>query len=271
MQKISKLAIAALFGALMAAPAVAADKPFVMVNGVAVSQATAEIFLAQGKANGMPDTAQMKSRVREELIRRELMFQAAKNAGFDAKPEVAAQVDAATQKLLAQIEAVKQVTITRAYIDDFIKKNAVSDSQLKSTYETMKAKGGKTDYKARHILVKNEDEAKSIIAQLDKGAKFEELAKQSIDPGGSGGGDLGWSSPAKFVKPFADALVSLKKGKYTVTPVKTEFGYHVIKLEDTRPLNVPSFAEMKPVLLKDAQMQALDTMVTGLRAKAKIE
>lgn len=272
MQKLSKLAIAVFAGAIMAAPALAADKPFVTVNGVAISQATADMYLAQGKANGMPDTPEMKNKLREELVRRELMFQAAKQGGFDKKPEVATQIDAATKALLAQIEATRQVMITRAYWEDYLKQHPVTDAQLKATYDAYRAKGGDTEYKVRHILVKDEAEAKSVIAKLDKGSKFEELALQSIDTGNrTQGGDIGWASPAKFVKPFAEALIGLKKGKYSAAPVKTDFGYHVIKLDDTRPLKVPSFNEMKPMLHKDAEAMAIEKMVAELRAKAKIQ
>ena len=153
-----------------------------------------------------------------------------------------------------------------------MKKNPISDAELKAEYEAIKAKLGNTEYKARHILVKNEEDAKVIIVNLKKGAKFEELAKQSIDPGSKdNGGDLGWASAGNFVKPFSDALTSLSKGKYTEAPVKSEFGYHVILLEDSRPLNVPPFDEIKPRLAQQAQAQQINKMVDGLRAKAKIE
>ena len=151
-------------------------------------------------------------------------------------------------------------------------KHPISDDQLKADYEKIKAQLGNTEYKARHILVKSEDDAKAIIANLKKGAKFDELAKQSIDPGSKdNGGDLGWVSAGNFVKPFSDALTSLSKGKYSEAPVKTDFGFHVIMLEDSRPLTVPSFAEIKPRLMQQAQAQQINKMVEGLRAKAKIE
>ncbi len=273
MKKLLKLAIAVLAGTIMAAPVMAAaDKPFVTVNGIVIPQATADLFMAQGKANGMPDTPEMKARVREELIRRELMFQAAKGAGFDRKPDVASKVDAATKNLLAQLEATRQTIIVRAYLDDYLRKHPVTDAQLKAAYDANRARGGNTEYKARHILVRNEADAKAIIARLDKGGNFEELARQSIEPGAAAsGGDLGWASPARYVKPFGDALKGLKKGKYSATPVKSEFGYHVIRLEDTRPLEVPSFNEMKPMLHKDAEAMVVEKMLAGLRSKAKTE
>ena len=261
MHKLSKLAAALLVGAIMSATAMAAGNAFVTVNGVAVSQNLANVFMAEQKAQGAPDSPELKNAVREELIRRELLLQEAKKAGLDKKPEVAAQADAA-----------RQAFFVRAYIQEFVKKNPVSDAQLKADYDKIKGQLGNTEYKTRHILVKNEDDAKAIIANLKKGAKFEELATQSVDPGSKdNGGDLGWRSAGNFVKPFSDALTGLNKGKYTETPVKTDFGYHVILLEDTRPLNVPPFEELKPRLTQQAQAQQINKMVEGLRAKAKIE
>ena len=272
MQNHTRLALAMIAGAIISTQVVAAEKPFVTVNGVGISQATADMFMTQGKANGMPDTPEMKAKVREELIRRELMFQSAKQAGFDKKPDVATKVDAATKSLLAQLEATKQTLVVRAYLDDYLKRHPVTDAQLKAVYDANRAKGGDTEYKARHILLKSEAEAKAIIAKIDKGGKFEELAKQSIEPGAAAsGGDLGWAGTARYVKPFGDALKGLKKGKYSAAPVKTEFGYHVIQLDDTRPLKVPSFNEMKSMLHRDAEAQMIDKMLAELRAKAKIQ
>ena len=261
MQKLPKLAAALLVGAMMSATVLAAGNAYVKVNGVAVSQALADVFVAEQKAKGAADTPELKNAVREELIRRELLIQEAKKAGVDKKPEVAAQA-----------EAARQAFFVRAYIQEFVQKNPISDDQLKADYEKIKIQLGSTEYKARHILVKGEDDAKAIIDNLKKGAKFEELAKQSIDPGSKdNGGDLGWSSPSNFVKPFSDALTSLSKGKFTETPVKSEFGYHVIKLEDSRPLSAPAFEEVKPQLLQKAQSLQINAMVEALRAKATVE
>lgn len=260
MQNLSKLAAALLIGAMMTTSAMAAGSTFVTVNGVAIPQSLADIFIAEQKVQGAPDSPELKKAVREELIRRELLIQEAKKAGLDKKPEVAAQA-----------EAARQAFFVRAYVQDYVKKNPISDAQLKTQYEAIKTQLGNTEYKTRHILVKNEDDAKAIIANLKKGAKFEELAKQSIDPGSKdNGGDLGWASAGNFVKPFSDGLTSLSKGKYTEIPVKTEFGYHVILLEDSRPLSVPPFEEIKPRLLQQAQSQEINKLVDGLRAKAKV-
>ena len=257
----SKLAAALLIGTMLSASALAAGNAFVTVNGVAVSQNIANVFIAEQKAQGAPDSPELKTAVREELIRRELLLQEAKKAGLDKKADIAAQA-----------EAARQAFFVRAYVQEYVKKNPISDAELKAQYETIKAQLGNTEYKARHILVVGEADAKAIIDNLKKGAKFEELAKQSIDPGSKdNGGSLDWASAGNFVKPFSDALTGLTKGKYTETPVKTEFGYHVIMLDDSRPLNAPPFEEIKPRLLQQAQGQQINKLIDGLRAKAKVE
>ena len=232
------------------------------VNGVAISQAVANAFVAEQKGQGAPDTPELKSAVREELIRRELMVQEAKKLALDKNPEVAAQADLARQAIYA-----------RAFVQDFLKKHPISDrGQVKAAYDKMKPQMGNTEYKVRHILVEQEGEAKAIIANLKKGAKFDELAKQSKDPGSrEKGGDLGWSSTANYVKPFADAVGGLAKGKYTETPVKTDFGYHVILLEDSRPTTPPPFDQVKQQLTQRLQQEQVRKLVGDLRAKAKVE
>lgn len=261
MHKLTQIAAALAIGASVSLTAVAADKAFVKVNGVSVSQNIADAFMAEQKAKGAPDSAELRNAVREELIRRELLVQEAKKAGIDKKPDVAAQA-----------EAAKQAVLIRSYVQQYVQKNPIKDEQLKAEYDKIKAQVGGTEYKASHILVKEESEAQTVIDNLKKGAKFDELAKQSIDPGSKdSGGDLGWAAPSNYVKPFADALAKLAKGKYTETPVKSEFGYHVIMLDDTRPTTFPPFEEVKPRLLQQAQTQQITTMVDGLRAKAKVE
>ncbi len=260
MHKNTKLAAALIAGALLTAPVFAAGKAFVTVNGSAVPQSLADTFIAEQKAQGAPDSPELKNAVREELIRRELLIQEAKKAGVDKRADVAAQA-----------EAARQAIFIRAFVQDYLNKNPISEAQLKADYDKIKAQLGNTEYKARHILVQKEDDAKAIIDNLKKGAKFEELAKQSIDPGSKdNGGDLGWANPGNFVKPFADALTALTKGKFTETPVKSDYGFHVILLEDSRPLDLPSFEEVKPRLMQQAQSQQIGKLVDGLRAKAKV-
>lgn len=265
MQNLSKLATALLFSALLSVPAIAAEKAkgnaFATVNGIAIPQSTADAFIAEQKSQGAQDSPELKNAVKEELVRRELLTQEAKKKGLDKRPAIAAQA-----------ELARQAIYIRAYIQDFVKTNPISEAQLKSDYETIKTQLGGTEYKTRHILVEKEDDAKAIIVNLKKGAKFEELAKQSKDPGSKeNGGDLGWSSAASYVKPFSEALAKLEKGKYTEAPVKTDFGYHVIMLEDSRPLTPPVFDTIKPQLAQRAQQVQIEKLVNDLRSKAKVE
>ena len=265
MHNLSKLAGALLLGALISLPAIAAEKAksgtVATVNGVAISQTVANAFVAEQTAQGAPDSPELKNAVREELIRRELLVQEAKKMGLDKKPEISAQADLA-----------RQAIYIRAFVQDFVKKHPISDEQVKAAYDRMKSQMGSTEYKVRHILVEKEDDAKTIIANLKKGARFDELAKQSKDPGSrEKGGDLGWSSTASYVKPFGDAVAGLAKGKYTETPVKSDFGYHVILLEDSRPLTPPPFEQIKQQLTQRLQQEQIQKFVAELRAKAKID
>jgi peptidyl-prolyl cis-trans isomerase C len=265
MHNLSKLAAAMLLSVLISVPAIAAEKnkgnAFATVNGVAIPQSTADAFIAEQKAQGAPDSPELKNAVREELIRRELLVQEAKKKGLDKTPAVIAQADLA-----------RQAIYIRSFIQEYVKAHPISEEQLKGDYEKIKAQLGGTEYKSRHILVEKEDDAKAIIANLKKGAKFEELAKQSKDPGSKEhGGDLGWSSAASYVKPFGEALAKLEKGKYTETPVKTEFGYHVIMLEDSRPLTPPPYDQIKQQLGQRAQQTQIEKLVSDLRTKAKVD
>jgi len=264
MHKLSKLAAALLLGALISFPAAAqkaAGGVVATVNGVAIPQSIANAFVSEQQAQGAPDTPELKNAVREELIRRELLVQEAKKLGLDKKPDVAAQADLA-----------RQAVFIRAFVQDFVKKHPISDEQVKAAYDRMKSQMGNTEYKVRHILVEKEDDAKLIIVNLKKGGKFDELAKQSKDPGSRDkGGDLGWSSTASYVKPFGDAVTGLAKGKYTEVPVKTDFGYHVILLEDSRPLTPPPFDQVKQQITQRLQQEQIQKLVNDLRAKAKIQ
>jgi peptidyl-prolyl cis-trans isomerase C len=167
-------------------------------TGSPFPQTVANAFVAEQEAQGAPDSPELKNAVREELIRRELLVQEAKKMGLDKKPDVAAQADLA-----------RQAIFIRAFVQDYVKKHPISDEQVKAAYDRMKTQMGNTEYKVRHILVEKEDDAKTIIVNLKKGAKFDDLAKQSKDPGSRDkGGDLGWSSTANYVKPFGDAVGS---------------------------------------------------------------
>lgn len=261
MKSLSRLALPLLVGAALSAPVLAdKGKSFLTVNGQGIPQTVYDAFVAEQKAQGAPDGPEFQKAVREELVRRELLSQEARKKGLDKNALVQGQMELARQSILI-----------RAFLSDYVRSNPVSDAQLKSDYEAIKASLGKTEYKARHILVESEDEAKAIIAKLDKGDKFAELAKQSRDPGSrDNGGDLGWSSPSAYVKPFADALGVLKKGEYTRSPVKSDFGYHVIQLDDSRPLTPPPFEQVKPQLQQRAGQQQVDKLLKDLMSKAKV-
>lgn len=263
MRKISRLAALLIAGALISAPALAAkgssDAAF-KVNGKTVSQQVYDAFLAEQKAQGAPDTPELKNAIKEELIRRELLTQEAIKQGLEKKGEIA-----------GQLALARQAVLIRAAVTSFLQAHPVSDAQLKQDYDSIKSKLGSNEYKTRHVLVENEQQAKDLIAKLDKGEKIADLAKDSKDPGSKdNGGDLGWSAPNAYVKPFADALALLKKGEYTKTPVKTDFGYHVIQLDDVRPLTPPPFEQVKPQLQQRAQQKLLEQYVRELREKAKV-
>ncbi len=262
MRNISRLAAILLAGAIAATPVIAADKgkTFTTVNGQPISQSVYDAFAAEQKAQGAPDSPELQNAVKEELIRREILAQEAKKLGMDK-----------TANVQGQIELARQAVLIRAFLSDFVKKNPISEAQLRAEYELIKTNLGSTEYKARHVLVDSEDTAKAIIAKLEKGEKFADLAKQSKDPGSKdNGGELGWSTPASYVKPFAEAMAKLKKGEYTKTPVKSDFGYHVIQLDDSRPMTPPPFDQVKAQLQQRAGQQVVENLVKELRAKAKV-
>ncbi|MCK9983531.1 MAG: peptidyl-prolyl cis-trans isomerase C [Azoarcus sp.] len=255
----SRLALCLMAGLI--GQAAQAAGPAATVNGTAIPAARADVMFNEQRAQGAPDNPQLRDAVREELIRREVLAQEAAKKGLDKKTEVQAQMDLA-----------RQAVLLRAYIQDYVKTNPVTDADLKKEYDSVKSKMGSKEYKPRHVLVETEDEAKAIIAKLKAGEKFDALAKQSKDPGSKdNGGDLGWSNPGMFVKPFSDAMVKLEKGKYSDTPVKSDFGYHVIQLDDVRDLKAPDFDEVKPQLEQRLQQQKIEKHIMDLRAKAKVQ
>jgi len=242
-----------------AAPATAGR---IVVNGVTIPQARFDAMAKELEAQGHPDSPERTQAIKEELINREVLAQAAKKRGIDKEPDVQMQMDMA-----------RQAVLVRALFENEMKQHPVSDADLEKQYNEFKASMGTNEYKVRHILVDKEDDAKAIIAQLDKGGDFAAIAKEkSKDPGSKdNGGDLDWGPAGRYVKPFADAVQATPKGTYTKTPVKTDFGYHVIKVDDVRPLKVPTFAELKDRFKSRAQQEQIQKMVADLRSKAKIE
>jgi peptidyl-prolyl cis-trans isomerase C len=231
------------------------------VNGKPISKARVDFIVKQRAAQGQPDNEQTRKAILDNLITQEVIAQEAERKGLGKSADIR-----------TQLELLRQQVLVQAMFQDYIKAHPIKDEQMLAEYNKVKASRGDKEYKARHILVDKEDDAKQIVAQLKKGAKFEDLAKQSKDPGSKDkGGDLDWNPPSTFVKPFADALVKLEKGKYTETPVQTPFGWHVIQLDDVRPMQFPAFDTVKPQLITMLQEQEIQQLIRDLRAKAKIQ
>ena len=261
--KIPQLLMLALAGSLIAANcnAQAADA-IAKVNGVSIPQSRLELLLKANAAQGHPDTPDARNRIRDALIMREVVSQEAIRKGLDKSADVMTQLDMQRQEVLVN-----------AFVQDYIKNNPVSDDAMKKEYERQKAQLGDKEYKAHHILVKGEDEAKQIIAQVKKGGSFEKIATQKTEDPGSKekGGELDWAPPGRYVPQFGEALKKLKKGQITDVPVQTQFGWHVIRLDDERPMKIPPLEEAKQQVQTVLQRQAVDRVVADLRAKAKVE
>jgi len=213
--------------------------------------------------SGRPVTPEDEEQIKENVIAREIFMQEAQKLGLDA-----------TNDYKDQMELARQTIMIRELFTDFQKKNPVTDAEIKAEYDKFAAANGGKEYRARHILVAKEDQAKAIIAQLkQKSAKFEDIAKkQSIDTGsGAKGGDLDWAAPSNFVKEFGDAMAALKKGQITEQPVKTQYGFHIIRLDDIREAQLPKFEEVKPQIAQQLIQQKMTNYQQDLRTKAKIE
>lgn len=246
--------------ALVTSPAFAAG-PVAKVNGKAIPANRAEVLLANQIAQGKAKTPELESVVREELVRREVLAQEAVKKGVDKRSEVQAQLDLARQGVLIG-----------AYLNEYALNLKLADDDVKKEYDTIKAALGEKEYKARHILVESEGEAKDIIAKLKQGGKFDELAKASKDPGSKErGGDLGWANKASYVPTFSEAMAKLEKGKYTEAPVQSDFGWHVIQLDDVRELKAPAIDDVKPQIIQRMRQQAVERHILELRGKAKVE
>lgn len=268
---LKTLAVALVAGTF-AAGAVAQDKAApkkaaaaagkIVVNGVTIPQSRIDMMNKELTASGQPDTPERQRAVKEELINREVLVQAAQKRGLDKQAEVA-----------AQMEMARQAVLVRALFENEVKANPITDADLQKQYEEFKKSMGENEYKIRHILVDKEDDAKAIIADLGKGADFAKIAKdKSKDPGSKdNGGDLDWGPTARYVKPFADAVTALKKGQLTTAPVKTDFGYHVIRLDDVREAKAPPLEQVRPQIQQELERHRVQALQQSLRAKAKIQ
>jgi peptidyl-prolyl cis-trans isomerase C len=261
MLKLSKLvALVTLVG--LTAAAYAEDKSAALVNGSAIPQSRVDLRVKAATTQGQQDTPELRKSIRDDLINLEIISQEAVKKGLDKDADTAQQLVIARQSVLAG-----------AFVQDYAKAHPISDDDLKKEYEALKLRVGNKELKLSHILVPTEDEAKAVAAQLKKkGAKFSKIAKEkSKDPGSADkGGELGWAVPSNFVQPFAEAALKLTKGQ-TSDPVQTQFGWHIIKLDDTRDLKVPVFDEIKPSIQNRLQQQAIQKTISDMRSGAKVE
>jgi peptidyl-prolyl cis-trans isomerase C len=254
------LAVLAL--ALVVAGSAAAQNVAV-VNGKAVPKSRVDTLMVQATRGGQqPVTPELEQRVREEVVLREIFAQEAEKRG------VAASTDYRNQ-----MELARQTILIRELFNDYQKKHPATDAEAQAEYDKFKAQSSGTEYRARHILVEKEDEAKSLLAQLKAGAKFDELAKKhSTDKGsGANGGDLDFAKPDAYVPEFSQAMMALKKGETTAAPVKTQFGWHIIRLDDTREATFPAFDDVKPQIMQRLAQQKLQAYQEDLRKKAKTD
>jgi peptidyl-prolyl cis-trans isomerase C len=245
------------------APPTATIPAAATVNGKPISQKMVDLIATRGASNGHPDTPEARATIVDQLALQVVLAEEAIKKGLDKSPEV-----------IEQIQSIKESVLANAYVENFLKTHPVGDAELKAEYDRIKATITGLEYKARHILVEKESEAKDIIAKLKKSPDaFANLAaERSKDPGSKDkGGDLGWFGLNQTVPEFSAAVSSLEKGKFTDEPVKTQYGYHVILLEDSKPIEAPPLDEVKVQLTQQIQQQNVKKQMDTLKAAAKIE
>ncbi|MEO8299107.1 MAG: peptidylprolyl isomerase [Burkholderiales bacterium] len=261
MKKLTLAASACLLALATAAPLASAQN-VAIVNNKPVPKARMEAFMEQVVKQGQQRTPELERQVKDELVLREIFQQEAEKRGLQANPDYR-----------TQMEFAKQSILIRELFADFQKKNPVTDADLKAEYDKVKGQAGEKEYHAHHILVEQEDEAKALIAQIKGGAKFEDVAKKSSkDPGsGQNGGDLDWAGAGNYVPEFSSAMTKLEKGQMTDAPVKSQFGWHIIRLDDMREAKFPALDEVKPQLQQRLAQQKLAKFRDDLKAKAKTD
>jgi len=259
---MKKVLLTAVIAAIVGIALPVAAQNVAIVNGKPVPTARVDMLAAQLAKAGRPVSPEMQTQLKDEVIAREIFMQEAQKRGLDV-----------TDDYKAQMELARQTILIRELFADYQKKNPVTDAEIKAEYDKFSATNGGKEYKARHILVESEDAAKKIIADLKKGGKFEDIAKkQSKDPGsGANGGDLDWATASSYVPEFAEAMVKLKKGEMTQAPVKSQFGWHVIRVDDIREAQLPKLEEVRAQIAQQLQQQKLAQFQEGLRKGAKIE
>ncbi|MBH1985995.1 MAG: peptidylprolyl isomerase [Burkholderiales bacterium] len=268
--KTSRTALAALLAASLslAAPLVSAQN-IAIVNGKAVPKARVDAMIDQiiksPQQPGQPPvtkTPDLEQKVRDEIVLREIYIQEAERRGLQGSADYKTQMEFARQSILI-----------RALFTDIEKKIGTTDAEARAEYDKIKSANGDKEYRARHILVEKEEDAKALIAQIKGGAKFEDLAKKnSKDPGSAeNGGDLDWANPGNYVPEFSAAMTKLEKGQVTDTPVKSQFGYHIIKLEDLRPVQFPAFEDVKAQIIQRQNQVKVTKFREDLKSKAKTD
>jgi peptidyl-prolyl cis-trans isomerase C len=251
----------ALFATLALASGIALAQNIAVVNNKPIPKAREDAWVRELTKQGQPDTPEMRKMVKDRLIQNEVLLQEATKRGIPEKADV---------KFMLDIQ--RQNTLIQALLRDEMTKNPITDAQVQAEYDKQKGSVGSKEYRARHILVENQADAASIIEQLKKGAKFEELAKKSKDTGSAAnGGDLDWAAPDAYVKPFSEALMKLKKGETVDVPVQTQFGWHVIRLEDVRDTQFPPLEQVAPQIRESLQQQKAQAFVQNLTKNAKIQ
>jgi peptidyl-prolyl cis-trans isomerase C len=256
------LARAACMATLLAVAATAQAQNIATVNGKAVPKSRVDTLIQQAERAGQKVSPEMQTQARDQVVLREIFAQEAERRGINASPDFRAQMELARQSILI-----------RELFEDYRKKNPVSDDAAKAEYDKFKAQAAGSEYRASHILVESEDKAKALIAQIKGGAKFEELAKkESKDPGsGANGGDLDFAKSDAYVPEFSQAMTKLKKGEMTETPVKSQFGFHIIRLDDTREAQFPAFDDVKGQIKQRLEQTKLQQFQEDLRSKAKTD
>ncbi|MDR2156073.1 MAG: peptidylprolyl isomerase [Burkholderiaceae bacterium] len=270
-QKTLASTAAALLVAALALPAVAQN--VAVVNGKPVPKSRVDDLQAQIKQQseraGRPLPPDLDKQLKDEVIAREVFMQEAEKRGLQNSAD-----------FKAKMETARQGVLIGELFADYLKNNQVTDAEAKAEYDRVISNqtppAGAKEYKASHILVEKESDAKAIIAELKKGANFADIAKKQSKDSGSGaqGGDLGWANPSGYVPEFAQAVQKLNKGQTTDEPVKSKFGWHIIRVDDVRdakPPEAPKFEDVKPQIVRQLEQQKLNKFQEELRAKAKIE
>ncbi len=261
MQRNRLMQRSAIVATLLLASSLALAQNVAVVNSKPIPKAREDAWVKELTKQGQADSPELRKQVKDRLIQNEILLQEAQRRGVAERAEV---------KFMLDVQ--RQNTLIQALLRDEIEKSPITDAQIRAAYDQQKAKVGSKEYRARHILVEKEDEAKALTEQLKKGAKFEDLAKGSKDTGSAkNGGDLDWAAPDSYVKPFSEALIKLNKGQVTEIPVQTQFGWHVIRLDDVRDTQFPPLEQVTPQIREGLQQQRVQAFVEGLRKNAKIQ